>query len=154
MNPDSSRSPVFSRRAFIAAALSALCAGGAVGLGVMGGVSQPQGQSFQFSRGLSLVDGEDARIREFLAAALIDDRVHVTVLGHTGEAGDADANLALSEERAGLVADIALDLGVPIDRITARGLGGAASLSKVDGESERAFQTRLARVEVSLQVRK
>lgn len=146
--------PLIPRRTFVAAGLSAVLAGTAVSLGVIGGVSGVEASAFQFSRGVSLATGEEARLRGMLARALPDERVHVTILGHTGEAGDATANLALSEERAALVQSIAQAVGITPDRITARGVGGASPLPKEDGESDRAYQSRLARVEVSLQMRK
>ncbi len=150
----SGQGPVIPRRAFVAAALSALAAGGAVTLGMLGGLSSVQSDVFQFSRGTSFVTGEEARLRGLLAEALPDERVHVTIVGHTGDAGDASANLALSEERAARAVSIAQSLGIPGDRITATGVGGDAPLAQANGESDRAFQSRLARVEISLQVRR
>ncbi|MEM9426959.1 MAG: OmpA family protein [Pseudomonadota bacterium] len=154
MSVNQRETPLIPRRAFVAAGLSAVLAGAAVSLGVIGGVSGVEASAFQFSRGVSLATGEEARLRGILARALPDERIHVTILGHTGDAGDATANLALSEERAALVQSMAQAAGIPPDRITALGLGGAAPLPKEDGESDRAYQSRLARVEVSLQMRK
>ena len=142
------------RRAFLAAGMSAVLAGAATSLAVFGGLSETDGDSFQFSRGLSLANGEGERLRGFLSGALADERIHVTILGHTGDAGDASANVTLSEARAELARQMAVDLGLPTDRITARGIGGASPLPKEDGESDRAYHSRLARVEVSLQLRR
>lgn len=142
------------RRAFVAAGLSAILAGTATSLAILGGLTETDGDSFQFSRGLSLANGEEDRLRGFLASALADERLHVTILGHTGDAGDAAANLSLSEARAELARAMAADLGFAPGRVTSRGVGGAAPLSKEDGESDRAHQSRLARVEVSLQMRR
>lgn len=154
MNTDKSPRPIFPRRAFVAAALSALFAGSAVGLATLGKMSSVQSETFQFSRGVSLVAGDEARLRGLLASALADDRFHITVLAHTGVTGDTDANLNLSQERADLVSSLARELGVEAAQITARGLGGGAPLPKIADESDRAYQVRLARVEVSLQMRK
>lgn len=147
-------SPVFSRRTFVAAAVSAVVAGGAVTLGILGGVSRVKSDSFQFSRGLNFAAGEEARLRGFLADALSDERIYVTVVGHTGDAGDAAANLELSEGRGAKVVEIASETGLSADRITALGVGGANPLPREDGESDRAYQARLARVEVALQLRR
>lgn len=154
MSMNQREAPLIPRRAFFAAGLSAVMAGSAVSLAVLGGMSDVEASSFQFSRGTSLAAGEEARLQGLLAQALPDERIHVTVLGHSGDAGDAAANLALSEERALLVHSAAKAMGIGNDRITARGVGGATPLPKVDGESDRAYQSRLARVEVSLQLRK
>lgn len=146
--------PIFPRRAILAAGLSALVAGGAVALAGLGAISQPERAQFQFSRGTAMATEEDVRLRGYLSKALADERLHVTILGHAGTAGDAAANLELSETRAQAIQAIALDLGLPSDRITASGLGGGAPLVQQAGEGDRAYQSRLARVEVALQVRR
>ncbi|MEL6582968.1 MAG: OmpA family protein [Pseudomonadota bacterium] len=146
--------PLLPRRAFAAAGLSAVFAAASVSLAVWGGMSVSESSSFQFSRGTSLASGEEERMRGLLTRALPDERVHVTILGHTGTAGDAAANLALSQERAALASDLAQVMGISPDRITAQGVGGAAPLSRDSGESDRAYQARLARVDVSLQLRR
>jgi len=154
VNSDHHNTPVLPRRVFVTAGLSAVLAGAAVLLAIFGGMSDVETSSFQFSRGVSFAAGEEARLRGLLAQALPDQRVHVTILGHTGDAGDVDANLALSEERATLVQAMALAAGIGPDRVTVQGVGGNAPLPKDNSESDRAYQSRLARVEVSLQLRK
>ncbi|MFQ6550128.1 OmpA family protein [Aestuariibius sp. 2305UL40-4] len=145
---------VFPRRTFVAGGLSALVAGGAVTLGTLGYATRPQTESFRFARSTTLAAGEDARLRGFLAQALPDDRMQVVIIGHTGDAGNADANLALSAERADVAAAMARALGILPNRITVTGVGGASPLPKLEGERARAHQSRLARVEVSLQMRR
>ncbi len=145
---------VFPRRAFVAAVLSGVTAASAIGLGIFGGLSTPDSQNFSFSRGVTWAAQDGERLRGFLAKALVDDRIHVTVFGHTGSAGDPAANLDLSERRAEMARAVAQDLGITADRMTVQGLGGGSPLPKTDGESERAYQSRLARVEVILQMRK
>ena len=142
------------RRAFIAAALSAITAGGAVGLAMWGGVDAPASESFQFSRGTAFQAGEEERLKAFLAQATLDDRIDITILGHSGTAGDAAANTELSQNRADVALEAAAALGIARGRVTAVGLGGASPLAQESGESDRAWQSRLARVEVSLQVRR
>ena len=144
----------FPRRAFLAAGLSALFAGSATTLALLGGMSAVSGDTFRFSRGTSFANGEEARLRGLLASALADERLHVTIVGHTGSAGDDAANLELSNRRATFVAEMAVDMGITPERITARGIGGAAPLAQEDGETDRALQSRLARVEVTLQMRR
>ncbi|MEO0484506.1 MAG: OmpA family protein [Pseudomonadota bacterium] len=148
------RSATMPRRVFLAAGLSALVAGSASVLAVLGGFTAVASDSFRFSRGTALASGEEARLRGVLALALPDTRIHVTILGHTGDAGDAAANQALSEDRAAYVAAIAEEMGIEPDRITATGIGGGAPLSQDSGETDRAHQARLARVEVTLQQRR
>lgn len=147
-------SPVLPRRAFVVAGLSAVTAGSFVTLGMVGGFSRIEQDSFQFTRGLSFAPREEDRLRGFLSGALADERIQVTVLAHTGNAGDGAANLKLSEDRATLVRTMAEDMGIEQERIAANGIGGASLLDRIDGESDRAYQLRLARVEVSLQMRR
>lgn len=146
--------PRLPRRLFLAAGLSAVTTGAAVALGLLGAVSVPQTQSFAFSRGTNLASGEEARLRAFLAEATRDERIAVVITGHTGSQGDAAANLALSEERAQAVAAIATEMGVPPNAMTVAGVGGGAPLARADGQSDRAYQTALARADVTLQVRR
>ena len=154
MSMNKRATPLMPRRAFFAAGLSAVLAGSAASLAVFGKMSEVQASSFQFSRGTSLVAGEEVRLRGLLSQALPDERIHVTILAHTGDAGDVAANLALSEERAAVVQSMALATGIGQDRITVHSVGGASPLPQEDGESDRAYQSRLARVEVALQLRK
>jgi len=146
-------SPAPPRRLFLSAILAAVAAGGAVGLGVLGQVTAPQTESFRFARGTSFAAGEEDRLRGVLAQAAQDDRVAVVITGHSGTSGDAAANLELSEARAELAAEIAAAMGIEGARISAAGAGGGAPLPQETGESDRAWQARLARVEVALQVR-
>ncbi|MEM1341995.1 MAG: OmpA family protein [Pseudomonadota bacterium] len=147
-------SPAMPRRVFLAAGLAALTAGGAVALATLGGLGAPQQESFRFSRGTAFAAGEEDRLRAFVLEAARDDAIAVVIAGHSGTSGDAEANRDLSQDRAARAAEIARAAGVPDARISVVALGGAAPLSQETGEAERAYQARLARVEVSLQVRR
>lgn len=147
------REPGLPRRVFMAAGLAAIAAGGAAALGVLGQLTAPQAESFRFARGTGFASGEEARLRGFLADAAQDDRISVIITGHSGTSGDATANLELSTERAELAEALAREMGVDASRIRAAGAGGGNPLPQEAGESDRAWQSRLARVEVSLQVR-
>ena len=141
------------RRLFLAAGLAAIAAGGAVALGLAGQVTAPTSDSFRFARGTSFANGEEARLRGHLRQAVIDDRLTVVIMGHSGSTGDAEANLELSESRAEMARAIALELGIAADRIRMSAMGGGAPLPQESGESDRAWQARLARVEIAMQVR-
>lgn len=142
------------RRLFLASVVAALAAGGATALATFGGVTAPETETFQFARGTSFATGEAARLDGYLAAALQDDRVAVVIIGHSGTQGDATANQELSLARAEAAATRAVALGISRDRITARGIGGGAPLPKASDQSDRAYESQLARVDVTLQVRK
>lgn len=75
----------------------------------------------------------------------------VIVKGHTSTRGDAEANQRLSLERAAAVRRYLLVThGIDEARLRAVGLGGSQPLSPQPGESERAYQYRLPRVELYL----
>ena len=154
MDVKQKRQPILPRRAFVAAGLSAILAGSAVSLAIVGGLSETERGVFQFSRGVTFANGSEAQLQELLSRALADERTHITVIGHSGTAGEAQANQQLSDERADVVVAMIAKMGIPSERMTAQGVGGASALPKNEGESERAYQARLARVEVSLQKRR
>lgn len=141
------------RRAFLAAGLSAITVAGLVVLVLLGGLTAPNTETFQYARASTFATGEEQRFRGFVARALQDNRVAVVIVGHTGSSGDETANLDLSIQRAEAAREIALSLGVPADRITLAGVGGGSPLPRLANEGARAYQARLARVDVTLQVR-
>lgn len=145
--------PPFPRRALLAAAVAGVTVGAAGWLGWLGVLREPAAQDFRFSRGVALATGEAARLEAYLSRALLDDRIHVTILGHSGTAGDEAANRTLSQSRADAVAEMARKLGVPAARVTARGVGGSMPTARPSGASDREYQSGLARVTVSLQRR-
>ncbi len=142
------------RRIFLAGLAAALAAGSATALATLGGLTGTTTDTFRFSRGTSLASGEDARLRGFLGAALEDERISVTIIGHSGTQGDAAANLTLSTQRAEAIAAIAREMGLPGGRVTVSGVGGGDPLPREDGQSDRAFESALARADVTLQVRR
>jgi outer membrane protein OmpA-like peptidoglycan-associated protein len=58
-----------------------------------------------------------------IAEQLIERGATATVTGTTARVGDDVGQVALSQQRARAVADLLIDLGVPADRLTVRGLG-------------------------------
>lgn len=67
----------------------------------------------------------------------------VTVAGHTDSVGDADANLALSVQRARTVEEALVDGGVPEDRVEAVGLGEAEPVASNSTAAGRAANRRV-----------
>ena len=79
--------------------------------------------------------------RTTLPVALIQEKNH----------GDADANLALSRERASAVATYLQRVhDVPAARLRVEGVGGTMPLGQDEGESIRRWKGRLPRVELLL----
>ncbi len=138
------------RRAFLGAGLVGLVAAAAGGLGFAGFSRRPQSTDFRFSRGTSFAPGEDARLNAHLASIAADPRLSVQIIGHSGTEGDGAANIAVSQDRADLVAGMAQSLGLTPDRVTAvTGVGGAAPLARPDGMGSREYERSLARVTIT-----
>lgn len=75
----------------------------------------------------------------------------IRVKGHTALAGDPQENLRLSVERAESVARyLNVTYNVDPNRTRVLGLGSTQPLPKLPGETDRAYQYRLPRVEISL----
>lgn len=72
----------------------------------------------------------------------------IVVRGHTGPGGDESANVALSLERAQAVQQYLKAVhGVDANRLLAQGMGSSQPPRRKPGESPRAYQYRLSRVE-------
>ena len=72
----------------------------------------------------------------------------ITIRGHTGPGGDEDANVALSLERAQAVMQYLRAVhGIEAARLLAEGMGSKQPPRRKPGESPRAYQYRLSRVE-------
>jgi len=75
----------------------------------------------------------------------------IEIRGHTGTRGDSNANLELSRERANAVLKYVNDAHeLDPNRMRAVGFGGSKPLPKKSGESSRAYNYRLPRVEIAL----
>ena len=75
----------------------------------------------------------------------------VMIKGHTGKRGNASANLNLSKERAEAVTRyLNVTYGIDLDRMYPQGFGGTKPLARKSGESSRAYNYRLPRVELFL----
>jgi outer membrane protein OmpA-like peptidoglycan-associated protein len=75
----------------------------------------------------------------------------ILIGGHTTFGGDAEANKTLSQQRADSVARyLMVTYNIDQNRIQATGFGGGKPLPRQPGESDRAYNYRLPRVELSL----
>lgn len=108
----------------------------------------PQVHTIAFRRGADLPQTALAEIAAIAGGLRDVPAAQVTVVGHTGTRGDPAANLQLGAERATAVRDALIEQGVAPDRLQTRSAGGAEPLPQEPGETETAWQRRLARVEV------
>lgn len=106
--------------------------------------------TINFSRGISPAPGVDQSVSAIAERLILDSDLRVILNGHTGTLGDADANQDLGARRAEAIKTLLLAEGIPESRVTTRGRGGEDPLPRADGESDRAYQNRLGRVEAVL----
>jgi len=78
----------------------------------------------------------------------------VVIVGHSGMEGESSSNLELSEKRAASAQGIAFEMGIAPERVLAAGVGPGAPLPREAGQPDDVYEARLARVEVTLQVRR
>ncbi|MBV6633089.1 MAG: OmpA family protein [Alphaproteobacteria bacterium] len=131
-----------------------------LGLGIVGGatgyvgLSGVQYQKRRVRRWIVAFDGnvpnEDGAA--MLQTALDDAKLRldqpIRVVGHTGTVGAAAAKRAQSETRAEAVRDALVDGGIDHNRIAVTALSDQAPLEQQPGESRRAYERRLQRVEI------
>jgi outer membrane protein OmpA-like peptidoglycan-associated protein len=147
--PEAPISAGLPRRFFLGAALAGISVAAATGLGLVGAGQQPSTDSFRFSRGVSFAPNEESRMRTFLAEIAANDRLGLRITGHTGTAGDADANLTLSLSRAQAAQDAVTALGIDESRVLfVGGMGGTAPRAKLSDEGDREYERALARVTI------
>ena len=115
-----------------------------------GEARKPATYTVTFSSGIEMVDQADQVLDRALEDALLRHQSRIIITGHTGTRGDPEANQALSEKRARVVARSLIDSGIDEDRIETLGMGGSAPLDRVADESDRAFQRRLPRTEITI----
>lgn len=88
-----------------------------------------------------------------VAQALVNNypQYRVVVKGHTAPSADELANVALSQERADVVRNYMQQIhSVDPSRVRAMGVGSSQPLQRLSGEGDRAYRSRLARVEFVL----
>ena len=95
----------------------------------------------------SLLPESHAELDKLLRALQASSSVQVEVAGHTDNVGDPRLNVALSENRAKVVAHYLTRRGIAPDRITAKGYGGARPVADNKAEDGRG---RNRRVEVTV----
>lgn len=98
-----------------------------------------------FASGQAEIDASSAPILERLSLAIIaTPGVDVEVVGHTDGEGAVEINQDISERRAQAVVDRLIELGVPEERLRARGAGESEPLGDNDTEEGRAQNRRIA----------
>lgn len=138
--------PGLPRRVFVGALLAAIGAAAMVGPGYINAHTSAS-ENFAFSRGTALAKGEADRMRAWILENTTQPRTQLRIIGHSGTEGNEDANRQLSQHRAEIALDIARDMGLDNTMFAiVEGVGGGGALPKVDGESDREYQRRLARV--------
>lgn len=101
-----------------------------------------------FERGIGLDQDTETLIAQAFKESVSRPEASIVVSGHSGSRGDTQANINLSKQRAEAIEQRLADQGLNLDRIEVVGLGGSELLPRKENESERAYQRRLARVDI------
>lgn len=103
-----------------------------------------ESKKLSFRSGSAYLSPESNRILDELAAALKPcSGLAVEVGGHTDNAGNAEVNRILSQERADRVRAGLMERGIPADHITAIGYGALQPLAKGSGPDVAAKNRRI-----------
>ena len=146
--------PIKSRY-FAGSSLTAFAIAAAIYLDIIGSTEKPEPLVVNFSRSTTLSNGERERLIVFSNKYSTEERLMFNVLGHTGERGDTEANLALSQQRAEVVAQLLESAGVENKRIlSVEGVGSADPLPANPDLSDSALQRSMSRVVITPVVRK
>jgi OOP family OmpA-OmpF porin len=98
----------------------------------------------RFESAKSTIDRDSAGLLDrMIETALRCPGAEIEVGGHTDAAGDADANMALSQRRAQAVVDYMVRDGVPADRLKAVGYGASEPLASNDTDEGKAQNRRI-----------
>ncbi|MBD3895512.1 OmpA family protein [Halomonas sp. ML-15] len=125
----------------------------AAALSFVGRDQQSRSFTVDFQQGRTLAEDSDTDIARIATLMSRQPRYEALIVGHSGTRGDASANLELSRARAEIVSRRLIDEGIDSDRLLIHAVGRGEPLEQRDGESERRYQQRLARVEVELEYR-
>lgn len=106
---------------------------------------------FDFDESYLTAEGRQI-VQAAAEAARGDGYAKIIVTGHTDTVGSAEYNQALSERRAESVQAALVEMGVPADQITTRGLGLTQPLVPT-GDGVREAQNRRAEIDIQSQSR-
>ena len=93
-------------------------------------------------------DGDEATLRQLVAAMQADPSMRLHITGHTDNVGSADVNMRLGQQRADAVRQRLIDLGIPADRIATASRGMEQPIAPNDTPEGRA---RNRRAQIALQ---
>ncbi|WP_374600521.1 OmpA family protein [Niveibacterium sp.] len=99
---------------------------------------------FQFDTGKAVLrDSSQATLKELGKVLQDNPTLQIEVIGHTDDAGGADANQRLSEARARAVTEALARNGIDASRMLARGMGQTQPLAANTDETGRAKNRRV-----------
>ncbi len=115
-------------------------------------VAALKARKIQFASGSAdLTEQGQATVKEIVQDLRHYPKFRIDIRGHSGIRGEPEANLALSQERAQSVLSYIRKLEQNLDnRVRAKGYGSTRPLERLPGESSRAYNYRLPRVEIVL----
>jgi OOP family OmpA-OmpF porin len=99
--------------------------------------------SFQFSTGSTILKKEYITKISKIYDYLKRNKKRIIIIGHTDSVGSKSKNMQLSIERANIVKDKLIELGIDADRIQARGDGENSPIASNDDEDGRRQNRRV-----------
>jgi outer membrane protein OmpA-like peptidoglycan-associated protein len=97
----------------------------------------------EFATGSAAIAPQSARVLDALAKAVEQCPGVVRIEGHTDSVGAAEANRALSNERASAVRSALIERGLPAERLLAEGFGASVPVANNSTEAGRARNRRI-----------
>ncbi|WP_018619057.1 OmpA family protein [Spirosoma luteum] len=91
----------------------------------------------------TLLSESYTELDELVQALRANPSLHIEVAGHTDNVGDKRLNLALSENRAKVVASYLIRHGIAENRITAKGYGGTKPIASNADDAQRPLNRRV-----------
>lgn len=116
----------------------------------MGQAERPGLYTIDFRRGTQTIPEAKVTLAQIVRDATVREDAAIILTGHSGTLGDAEANQTLSAERARVIEERLTAEGLDDTRIRSFGVGGNEPLERTEEEGDRAYQRRLARVEVTV----
>jgi len=97
-----------------------------------------------FARGgVALLDSSNESLDQLYTLLNDNPTMHIELLGHTDNQGDAKLNVVLSEQRVAAIKDYLVAKGISETRITGKGYGGSKPIANNASEESRKLNRRV-----------
>lgn len=97
---------------------------------------------FERTRAVVLPESYPA-LQKLADVLLVRPKLYIQIIGHTDNVGDTEALKKLSEDRALAIKEILIEKGVPDEKVTTKGFGGAKPIAPNDTEENKSKNRRV-----------